>query len=212
MAPGPVAGFRYVDSRASHAGYPGAMDNETSELGARLRAIRSERGHSLATVADAAGISASFLSLVETGKNDITFGRLRRLMGFYDITMEQLLPPSEEPFLVRAGDHRHLRSGSEGIDAFVLAPGDDGERLYALLVVYEPASEVQEPAPQFESTVLIHVIEGTLLLHLADSGEVALGAGDSAHFNGAWKRRIHTGTESGARFLYVTSPPPPDRI
>jgi transcriptional regulator with XRE-family HTH domain len=182
--------------------------DETTELGSRLRAIRSERGHSLSTVAEATGISTSFLSLVETGKNDITFGRLRRLIDFYDVTLEALLPPAEDPVVVRAGDHRHLRFPSEGIDVFVLVPGVENERLYAVTAVYEPDSQVEEASPPIEGTVLIVVLEGTVLLELAGSPAVILGEGDSAHFNGARERRIRTGPESGARFIFVATPPP----
>jgi transcriptional regulator with XRE-family HTH domain len=188
------------------------MADGTSELGARLRAIRSERGYSLSQVAEAAGMSTSFLSLVETGKNDITFGRLRRLMAFYDIRIEELLPPSDEPFVVRARDHRHLRSSSEGIDAFVLVPGDESEPLYAILAVYEPGSEVQERLPLSDGSILIYVIEGTVLLDLAGADEVALAEGDSAHFSCNREHRVRTGPDEGARFLLVITPPPYTRI
>ena len=82
-------------------GYSGAVLDDTRLLGARLRAIRADRGLSLSAVAEATGISTSFLSLVETGKNDITFGRLRRLIDYYGVTLIDLLPPSEDTVVVR---------------------------------------------------------------------------------------------------------------
>src|SRR6185312_910162 len=71
----------------SARGYSAAVVDDTRLLGERLRAIRAERGVSLSAVAEATGISTSFLSLVETGKNDITFGRLRRLIDYYGVTL-----------------------------------------------------------------------------------------------------------------------------
>jgi transcriptional regulator with XRE-family HTH domain len=180
----------------------------TTELGARLRAIRSARGHSLSTVAEATGISTSFLSLVETGKNDITFGRLRRLIDFYDVTLEALLPPADDPVVVRAGEHRHLHFSSEGIDLFVLVPGVESEPLYSVLAIYEPDAQLAESAPEIEGMILIFVLDGTILLELAGSPPVALGEGDSAHFSGMRERRVRTGPDSGARFIFVATPSP----
>jgi transcriptional regulator with XRE-family HTH domain len=177
------------------------------ELGARLRAIRSERNLPLSAVAEATGVSASFLSLVETGKNDITFGRLRRLIDFYGVTLADLLPSSEDPVVVRAGDPRHLVFPSEGVDMFVLLPGVEDERLYAALGIYERSSEVGEPV-RFEGMVLVHVIEGTIHLELAGSPAVVLGQGDSAYFAGNRERRMHTGPDESARFLFVAAPSP----
>lgn len=185
------------------------MADETTELGGRLRAIRTERGLALAAVAEATGISTSFLSLVETGKNDITFGRLRRLIAFYGVTLADLLPPPDDPIVVRAGEQRHLRFPSEGVDVFVIVPGVENDRLYAALAVYEPGSEIEE-SPRFDGVVLIMVLEGEIELELAGSPIVTLGVGDSASFNAARERHIRTGPGSGARIVFVAAPPPID--
>jgi transcriptional regulator with XRE-family HTH domain len=183
--------------------------DDTSELGARLRAIRTDRGLALSAVAEATGISTSFLSLVETGKNDITFGRLRRLIGFYGVTLADLLPPPDDPVVVRVGEHRHLRFPSEGVDVFLIVPGVENDRLYAALAVYEPGAEIEE-SPQFDGVVLIMVLDGEIALELAGSPPVTLGAGDSAYFNAARERHIRTGPGGGARFVFVAAPPPVD--
>jgi transcriptional regulator with XRE-family HTH domain len=51
-------------------------------VGAQLRALRGARRLSLGDVAKGTGISASFLSLVENGRSDITIGRLTRLVDY----------------------------------------------------------------------------------------------------------------------------------
>jgi Helix-turn-helix domain len=45
------------------------MDRDTRTVGARLREIRKARGKSLTVIAGLAGISESYLSLLETGSN-----------------------------------------------------------------------------------------------------------------------------------------------
>jgi transcriptional regulator with XRE-family HTH domain len=183
--------------------------DETTECGARLRAIRGERGLSLSAVAEGTGISSSFLSLVETGKNDITFGRLRRLIDFYGVTLADLLPPPRDPVVVRAGEHRHLRFRTEGVDVFLIVPGVENDPLYAALAVYEPASQIEE-SPQFDGMVLIIVLEGEIHLELAGAPPVMLGEGDSAYFDAARERHLRTGPGVGARMVFVAAPPPVD--
>jgi transcriptional regulator with XRE-family HTH domain len=187
--------------------YAGAVFDETRLLGARLRAIRAERRLSLSAVADATGISTSFLSLVETGKNDITFGRLRRLIDYYGVTLVDLLPPAQDAIVVREADRQHLRFASEGVDVYVLVPGVENDTLYAAVAVYEPNSQVEESAP-FDGVVLISVLEGSIVLELAGAEAITLGVGDSAYFNASRESRLRTGPDEGARFVYVAAPPP----
>ena len=188
-------------------GYSGAVLDDTRLLGARLRAIRAERGLSLSAVAEATGISTSFLSLVETGKNDITFGRLRRLIDYYGVTLIDLLPPSEDTVVVREADRQHLHFPTEGVDVYVLVPGVENDNLYAAIAVYEPDSQVEESRP-FEGFVLISVLEGSVVLTLADAEPVTLGVGDSAYFNASRGSHVRTGPDEGARFIYIAAPPP----
>jgi transcriptional regulator with XRE-family HTH domain len=181
--------------------------DDTKLLGARLRAIRAGRGLSLSAVAEATGISTSFLSLVETGKNDITFGRLRRLIDHYGVTLIDLLPPTEDTVVVREAERQHLHFATEGVDVYVLVPGVENDNLYAAIAVYEPDSQVEESAP-FEGVVLISVLEGSVLLEFAGAESVTLGVGDSAYYNASREHRLRTGPDEGARFIYIAAPPP----
>src|SRR5438105_3725718 len=65
------------------------------QLGDALKALRRQRGYSLVQVAKETGISKSFLSLVESGRSDITIGRLLRLVTFYGAHIADLLPQTE---------------------------------------------------------------------------------------------------------------------
>ena len=65
-----------------------------TDLGTRLRALRTERGLSLSQLESATRISSSFLSLVESGKSDITISRLLRLADYYDVELGDLVEGS----------------------------------------------------------------------------------------------------------------------
>jgi transcriptional regulator with XRE-family HTH domain len=100
------------------------VDKET--VGKRLKAIRAERGLSLAQVERATGVSSSFLSLVEQGRSDISLGRLLRLAELYDLELTEMVfaGPRSGPAdiqVVRPGGDTLLTSRTEGIEMHVLA-------------------------------------------------------------------------------------------
>ena len=95
------------------------------DLGRRLRQLRTTRGLSLAEVAEATGISPSFLSVVENGQSDITVSRLMRLVHWYGVSIADLLQePDRSPVrVVRAGEQRSLELSDERIRILMIANG-----------------------------------------------------------------------------------------
>src|SRR5882757_8783588 len=91
------------------------------DLGTRLRSLRTERGLSLSQLEAATSISSSFLSLVESGKSDITISRLVRLADFFDVELNDLVEGSRvdrRPLeVIRDGDGSVLASRAEGVTA-----------------------------------------------------------------------------------------------
>jgi quercetin dioxygenase-like cupin family protein len=177
-------------------------------VGATLREIREGRGLSLSDVASATAVSASFLSLVETGRSDITIGRLSRLVDFYNISITDLLPdpgPAEAD-VVRATERRLIHSPAEGIDVFLLG-ADTRRSMMPMLVVFQPGARLAEygrhPGEEF-----VHVLSGKLELTLKDSPPRLLGAGDSAYYP---SDRSHLFANASARqmlkLICVDSPP-----
>jgi transcriptional regulator with XRE-family HTH domain len=159
-----------------------ARDPSMRSIGSTLRARRRARGLSLADVAEATQISASFLSLVENGRSDITIARLSRLVDFYGISITDLLPgpAAAEPDVVRAAERRLIHSPAEGIDVFLLGP-DTRRSMMPMLVVFQPGASLAEygshPGEEF-----VHVLSGCLELTLMDSPPRLLRAGDSAYY------------------------------
>lgn len=75
-------------------------------VGQRLRAIRRQKGLSLQDVEAASGheFKASVLGAYERGERIISVPRLQRLAGYYEVPVDQLLPPAAE--VGRAANHR----------------------------------------------------------------------------------------------------------
>ena len=155
--------------------------NEDS-LGTTLRAMRTARGLSLAQVAKSTGISRSLLSLIETGRSDITIGRLTRLALLYDIRLAELVPEPRhpDPIVVRADDRQVLRYPAEAVDVEVLVP-DGPHSMQALLATFAPMARMQDYIPQ-PNEQFTHLIEGRVRTEFADGRELVLEAGDSATY------------------------------
>jgi quercetin dioxygenase-like cupin family protein len=173
-----------------------------------LREVRQARGLSLSEVADATQLSASFLSLVEIGRSDITIGRLCRLVDFYRISISDLLPdPSTaEPDVVRAAEPRLIHSPAEGIDVFLLGV-DTRRTMMPMLVAFEPGASLAEygchPGEEF-----VHVLSGQLKLTIKDGAERLLGPGDSAYYSSDRPHLFANASETEPLTLICVDSPP----
>jgi transcriptional regulator with XRE-family HTH domain len=202
-----------VNGRAAGAIGPAAIERgnelEQPALGMALRRFREERGYSLAAVAGATGMSAAFLSLVEKGKSDITLGRLMRVVGFYGILLDDLLPGgrASDHEVVRAGKARHVYSVGEGVHMYMLA--SDGQRkMMPVLSVHDPGAHLL-PLPYVAGTeCFMYVIEGSILLEREGKEPIVLHEGDAAYVNREEALATTVIGDRPVRLIGVTTPAP----
>jgi transcriptional regulator with XRE-family HTH domain len=180
----------------------------SGSVGAQLRTVRHARGLSLSDVAEATQVSASFLSLVETGRSDITIGRLSRLVEFYRISITDLLPDpgAAEPDVVRAAERRLIHSPAEGIDVFLLGV-DTRRSMMPMLVVFQPGASLAEYG-RHAGEEFVHVLSGTLKLTIKDGEERLLGAGDSAYYSSDRPHLFANASETEPLNLICVDSPP----
>jgi quercetin dioxygenase-like cupin family protein/DNA-binding Xre family transcriptional regulator len=177
-------------------------------LGKRLRSVRRQRNQTLGEVAEATDISKSFLSLVESGKSDITIGRLMRLVRFYGISVTDLLPDDDDGgtvAIVRAGHQKVVASPSEGIEDFLLTP-DTKRVMLPVLAVFAPGGRNVEPA-EHEGDEFAHVLDGRITVSIEGGEPVTLKRGDSIYFRADLPHAYANPTKHPARVLFVITPP-----
>jgi transcriptional regulator with XRE-family HTH domain len=156
------------------------------DLGTRLRSLRAERGLSLSQLEAATDISSSFLSLVESGKSDITISRLVRLADFFDVELNDLVEGSRvdrRPLeVIREGDGSVLASRAEGVTARFL--GHQRWQLSPRVSEFEPGgvfdvAEGEQAAREMfhHRELFMYVVAGTfeIAVHGADPVEVSRG-------------------------------------
>lgn len=184
------------------------MTADEVALGAALRSARKARGLSLAQVAETTGISRSLLSLIETGRSDITIGRLGRLARLYEIRLADLVPEPRhpDPIVVRADDRPGLHYSAEGIDIEILVPPGP-HVLHALLATFAPRAAMEDSIVE-QHEQFVHLVEGHVRTEFGDGRVLELHAGDSATFvSGDAGHRHANICNRIARMLIVLSRP-----
>jgi transcriptional regulator with XRE-family HTH domain len=181
--------------------------SRNGDLGGRLRQLRSSRGLSLAEVADATGISPSFLSIVENGQSDITVSRLMRLVHWYGVSIADLLqaPDRSVVRVVRAEQRRSIELSDEHIKILMLAP-DGQHAMMPVINVYGEGGGMAESA-QHDGEEFVYVLSGTIELDIGNEDPIVLGSGDSAYYRAEAPHSFRNVGDGEACFLGVTTPP-----
>ncbi len=176
------------------------------ELGTRLRALRTERGLSLSGLEEATSISSSFLSLVESGKSDITISRLLRLADFFDIDIGDLVEgrrTDRRPVeVIREGEGGIIVSRAEGVTAHYL--GHSRWQLSPRVAEYEPggvfdvvAGEQAARETLNHHELFIYVVSGTFEITAHGADPVKVSRGDAVLVRDGADRVANVGRRPG---------------
>jgi transcriptional regulator with XRE-family HTH domain len=170
-------------------------------LGRRLKALRVGRGLSLKEVAAKTGVSASFLSMVETGRNDMTVGRLVLMADFYEVSLGDLLPERgmERPVVLRRDDRRTFDSPDHRVRTELLASWHQGEMLSGFLR-FDAGAQLSEFAPHAGPEFVL-VLSGALAIEFANDTSVALREGDSVWFEASRRHSYVNTSEDETQIL-----------
>jgi transcriptional regulator with XRE-family HTH domain len=181
--------------------------NGPIDLGERLRAIRLLRRRTLKDVADAAGVSESFVSQLERGRSSASVATLQRLAAALGIEVSDLFAPEglPRPRVLRREARQLLVWGLLGRKA-LLTP----KPFHALEVVaaeFDPGGSTgDETYTHGDSEELLVVVKGRVHLQLG-TDIYDLGTGDSVHYRSSTPHRVSNSGEERAEVLFVISPP-----
>jgi transcriptional regulator with XRE-family HTH domain len=144
-------------------------------VGPRLRALRQQRGATLASVSAATGISVSTLSRLESGGRKPTLELLLALSRAYQVPLDELVgvPPPGDPRVRAKPVRRHGRT----LIPLTQRPG--GLRAYKMLL---PPAEPEVDLRTHEGYEWMYVLSGRVRLRLADL-DLVMKAGEAAEFD-----------------------------
>lgn len=152
-------------------------DDVLDAVGPRLRALRRDRGITLAELATTTGVSESTLSRLESGQRRATLELLLPLARTYNVPLDDLVGAP------RTGDPRiHLKPIRRfGMVFIPLSRRPGGVQAFKMIIPAEP--EPQEPTPQtHEGFEWLYVLNGRLRLVLG-ARDLTLPPGEAAEFD-----------------------------
>jgi transcriptional regulator with XRE-family HTH domain len=158
-------------------------------VGPRLRALRKERGTTLAQLSETTGISLSTLSRLESGQRRPTLELLLPLARAHGVQLDELVgaPPTGDPRI-------HPRPFTRNGRTFVpLTRHVSGVQAYKLIL---PPGKPDDPLPEqrvHEGYDWLYVLSGRLRLALGEH-DLVLTAGEAAEFD---TRTPHVFTNAG---------------
>lgn len=154
----------------------GETEQALTAVGPRLRALRRDRGTSLADVSAATGISVSTLSRLESGQRRATLELLLPLARAYEVSLDQLvLAPVADPRIRPAPVRRH------GMIYYPLTRRPGGLLAYKLVIPAGSDARVPEPRSH-EGYEWLYVLSGRLRVVLGEH-DVVMTPGEAAEFD-----------------------------
>ncbi|MET9154452.1 XRE family transcriptional regulator [Streptomyces griseoflavus] len=156
----------------------GTTDEEVlGAVGPRLRALRRERGITLADLAARTGVSESTLSRLESGQRRATLELLLPLARTYGVPLDDLVGAP------RTGDPRiHIKPIERfGMTFVPLSRRPGGVHAFKMIIPAQP--EQLEPTPQtHEGFEWLYVLHGRLRLVVGER-DLVLSSGEAAEFD-----------------------------
>jgi transcriptional regulator with XRE-family HTH domain len=152
-----------------------AITRVLSDVGPRLKRLRTERGVTLAALSERTGVSKSTLSRLESGQRRPSLDLLLPLAQAHQVPLDELIGAPE------VGDPR-VRSVPREVNGMTAVPlTRQPSALQAYKLVIPPTRDRPEPRTH-EGYEWLYVLSGRLRLVLAEH-DVELGAGEAAEFD-----------------------------
>lgn len=174
-----------------------------TEIGLRIRALRTDRSLTIQQLADRSQISRRLLTQIEFGQANpslVTITRIARQLGV-DFTDLLGSSPAETPIVVSNPDHHRLVWSSEaGSSAYLLAAtaGKRSADLWRWRLV--PGDIYRGHADPAGSQELFYVLAGSLTL-TADDQHIVVPAGSSARLRSDRLYCYNATGESAVEFI-----------
>ena len=179
----------------------------TVDVGERLRAIRSLRRRTLKDVADAAGLSESFLSQLERGRTSVSISSLQRIAAALGIDVSDVFAGDGgvRPRVLRRSARQTVTFGQLARKS-LLTP-KPFHSIEVVVAELDPGGSTgDEPYSHGDSEEVFVVLRGEVELRLGDES-FELGTGDAAQYRSSTLHRVRNAGALVAEVMFIISPP-----
>lgn len=193
---------------------PGALAKTANGPGAALRALRIQKGWTLAQVAERTGLPVSTLSKLENDKMSLTYDKLTSLSSGLNVDIAQLL--SVDAAAQPAGRSSGRRSVTRASEGKVI---DTGKYFYRYLATellnkhFVPivgevrARSIEEFGEliQHSGEEFVYVLEGAVEIHTSMYAPLRLEIGDTVYFDSEMPHAYIAAAPGLCRMLSICS-------
>jgi transcriptional regulator with XRE-family HTH domain len=178
-------------------------------IGINIKARREESSMTLRDMADKLGVSASFLSQVETGKASPSLSTLKKISGILQTTVgeligENVVAPAHP--VIRSGERQSIKNIGDGIDIYLLSSPDSNNQMEPLLFRLNENADSGETSIRHFGQEFIIVIKGSMEINLNDN-KYMLNKGDSIYFNSNVPHSFRNTAKGETEAIWVVTPP-----
>lgn len=163
---------------------PEPADAINRHLGARVKHLRSGRGWSLESLANASGVSRSMLSQIEREQANPTLAVTLRIARAFGLTLAELIEmpgAASAVTVIRANDHTYHYRSDKDCRIRTLSPLNLEKDIEFYEVLLQPGGALRS-SPHFEGTrEFLTVQKGRLRIESGSDAE-ELNTGDSASY------------------------------
>ncbi len=189
---------------------PSTLDEVISGIGAKVRLMRTRKGHSLQQLANVADVSAAAIHKIERNGMVPTITTLMKLAAALNRPVSYFISEDEE------GDKPAVHTTPEKRrSVFTTIPGLELKSIsgpygrFFLAGAYAEAQAGSESGPgrtKHPGEELVYLLEGELCFEFDDE-TVTLRPGDSVHFRGDLTHRWHNPTSKLAKAVWMALRP-----
>lgn len=180
-------------------------------IGERIRRLRLKRSMGLVELGTRTGLSASFLSQLETGRVVPTIRNLAKLALVFEKDLSYFFRQEKTLALrtLRKSDRVRLNLNIKGKSRFIsesLGSLIPDRRMVPCLAEFVPGGARCDFTPRvFRGLELIYILEGAVCLETTSEQQL-LSSGDVACIDAKTKRHYHCTGENPAKVMIITFP------
>ena len=201
-----VGGVRHVlsqDGQDEHSAVAKSVF-QSNVIGEKLRELRLRQRLKLKDVAERAGLSIGFLSLLERSQTNASIATLQKLAKLYDTTFLSFFGDSEPPSKVVRAAERKVLEAQPGTHIELLALGHTMMETQLWRIAPRASSG---GAYNHEGEEFIYVLKGAFEIWLDEVEHYILTRGDSLYFPSTQAHRWVNPGKTETTLLWVNTPP-----
>jgi transcriptional regulator with XRE-family HTH domain len=154
----------------------------TKSIGERVKALRTERGMTLAELGEKTNLSTSYLSQIERDKTTPSLSTLTGIAKTLNVGLRYFFETEvEAAFIVRADEVQDNFVADSSIVRLPLSPKAENNKLEVNRAIIKPHIPSESLAP-YPGEDFAFVLSGELTITVGDE-EFVLAAGDSIHYD-----------------------------